>query len=129
MAPLFPGFYESKRKHGDGMARFSFSHREPELLFSEGSIPSKENTFLVLRKKEEEAVLQEMSKNLHIDVSIGKSAWYSSIERFTLFLYFNVYYFTINSLQSAVCGLQSAVCSLQSAVCSLQSANVIHREK
>ena len=54
------------------MARFSFSHREPELLFSEGSILSEEKTFLVLRKKEEEAVLQEMSKNLHIDVS----AWY-----------------------------------------------------
>ena len=58
------------------MARFSFSHREPELLFSEGSILSKEKTFLVLRKKEEEAVLQEMSKNLHIDLSIGKSTWY-----------------------------------------------------
>ena len=58
------------------MARFSFSHREPELLFSEGSILSKEKTFLVLRKKEEEAVLQEMSKNLHIDLSIGKGAWY-----------------------------------------------------
>ena len=57
------------------MARFSFSHREPELLFSEESILSKEKTFLVLRKKEEEAVLQEMSKNLHIDLSIGKSAW------------------------------------------------------
>ena len=56
------------------MARFSFSHREPE-LFSEESILSKEKTFLVLGKKEE-AVLQEMSKNLHIDVSIGKSAWY-----------------------------------------------------
>ena len=39
-----------------------------------------------------------------------------------LFLCFNVYYFTINSLQSAVCSLQSAVCSLRSAVCSLQSA-------
>ena len=58
------------------MARFSFSHREPELLFPEESILSKEKTFLVLRKKEEEAVLQEMSKNLHIDLSIGKSAWY-----------------------------------------------------
>ena len=57
------------------MARFSFSHREPALLFSEGGILSKEKTFLVLRKKEE-AVLQEMSKNFHIDVSIGKSAWY-----------------------------------------------------
>ena len=30
-----------------------------------------------------------------------------------LFLCFNVYYFTINSLWSAVCGLRSAVCSLQ----------------
>ena len=58
------------------MARFSFSHREPEVLFSEGGILSKENTFLVLRKKEEEAVLQEMSKDLHIDLSIGKSAWH-----------------------------------------------------
>lgn len=57
------------------MARFSFSHQETELLFSEGSILSKEKAFLVLRKKEE-AVLQEMSKNLHIHVSIGKSAWY-----------------------------------------------------
>ena len=28
-----------------------FSHREPELLFSKGSILSKEKTFLVLRKK------------------------------------------------------------------------------
>ena len=70
------------------MARFSFSHREPELLFSEGSILSKEKTFLVLRKKEEEAVLQEMSKNVHIDLSIGKTPgtfWAvesSSIERF-----------------------------------------------
>ena len=70
------------------MARFSFSHREPELLFSEGGILSKEKTFLVLRKKEEEAVLQEMSKNLHIDLSIGKTPgtfWAvesSSIERF-----------------------------------------------
>ena len=70
------------------MARFSFSHREPELLFSEGSILSKEKTFLVLRKKGEEAVLQEMGKNLHIDVSIGKTPgtfWAvesSSIERF-----------------------------------------------
>ena len=36
-----------------------------------------------------------------------------------LFLCFKVYYFTINSLWSAVCGLQSAVCGLQ-------SANVIH---
>ena len=76
------------------MARSSFSHREPELLFSEGSILSKEKTFLVLRKKEEEAVLLEMSKNLHIDVSIGKSAWY--------ILCSSVYYFTINTLQSAV---------------------------
>ena len=58
------------------MARFSFSHREPELLFSEGIILSKEKTFLVLRKKEEAAVFQEMSKNLRIDLSIGKSAWY-----------------------------------------------------
>ena len=49
------------------MARFSFSHREPELLFSEGSILSKEKTFLVLGKREEAAVRQEMSKNLHID--------------------------------------------------------------
>ena len=57
------------------MARFSFSHREPKQLFSEGGILSKEKTFLVLRKKEE-AVLQEMSKNLHINVSIGKNAWY-----------------------------------------------------
>ena len=70
------------------MARFSFSHREPELLFSEGRILSKEKTFLVLRKKEEEAVLQEMSKTLHINVSIGKTPgtfWAvesSSIERF-----------------------------------------------
>ena len=58
------------------MARFSFSHREPEVLFSEGGILSTEKTFLILRKKEEEAVLQEMSKNLHIDLSISKSAWY-----------------------------------------------------
>ena len=58
------------------MARVSFSHREPEVLFSEGGILSTEKTFLVLRKKEEEAVPQEMSKNLHIDLSIGKSAWY-----------------------------------------------------
>ena len=48
---------------------------EPELLFSEGSIVSRIDTFLTKEGNEEEAV-QGISNNFQIDVSIGKSAYY-----------------------------------------------------
>ena len=59
------------------MARFFFLFavfEEPELLFSEGSIVSRINTFLRKEGKEEEEAVQGISNNFQIDVSIGKSA-------------------------------------------------------
>lgn len=60
------------------MARFFFLFavfEEPELLFSEGSIVSRIDTFLTKKGNEEEAV-RGISNNFQIDVSIGKSAYY-----------------------------------------------------
>ena len=59
------------------MARFFFLFavlKEPELLFSEGSIVSRIDTFLRKEGKEEEEAVQGISNNFQIDVSIGKSA-------------------------------------------------------
>ena len=59
------------------MARFFFLFavlEEPELLFSEGSIVSRIDTFLRKEGKEEEEAVQGISNNFQIDVSIGKSA-------------------------------------------------------
>ena len=58
------------------MARFFFLFavfEEPELLFSEGSIVSRIDTFLRKEGKEEDAV-QGIRNNFQIDVPIGKSA-------------------------------------------------------
>ena len=57
------------------MARFFFLFavfEEPELLFSEGSIVSRIDTFL--RKEGKEDAVQGIRNNFQIDVSIGKSA-------------------------------------------------------
>ena len=59
------------------MARFFFLFavfEEPELLFSEGSIVSRIDTFLRKEGNEEEEAVQGISNNFQIDVSIGKSA-------------------------------------------------------
>ena len=58
------------------MARFFFLFtvfEEPELLFSEGKIVRRIDTFLRKGKEGEEAV-QGISNNFQIDASIGNSA-------------------------------------------------------